>query len=191
MARAIKASSHIRPALKIRLGASLVIAFLLIVVGTISFIYADGLTMIYQSWSVLTTPKVSFEIQPEKTMIPADGTAQIYIDARLKNSKGQLLDGADIIVTLLSGQTVINPADSAPADVSKRILLRAPTQPQVITLSFVYKHLTENLVIDAFDPALPAIPLIKTPANEASFTTATPVFSGEAPLGTQVEIYVD
>lgn len=176
---------------KHRLGFSLVAAVLLVIVGTISFVYADGLIILYRSWVALTTPRLQFEIQPEKTTLPADGTTQIYIDARLKNSQGQLLDGSDITVTIISGQTDITKVDPPPADVSRRILLRAPDQPQIITLSFVYKHLVKNLAIDIFDPTPPTAPVIKAPANGTSFTTATPVFAGEAPINTKVAIYAD
>jgi len=173
------------------LGWSLLIALLLVIVGTISFIYADGLTILYRSWLSLTTPHIQLEIKPESTIIPADGNTQIYIDIQLKNPKDQLLDGTDIIVAILSGQADITKAEKPPADVSKRIFLRAPNQPQVITLSFTYKHLIKNLAIDVFDPNPPAPPTITAPTNGTNFTTATPTITGAAANDNKIEIYAD
>ena len=173
------------------LGLSLIIALLLVVVGTISFVYADGVTVLYRTWLSLVTPHIQFEIKPEKTIIPAGSNQQIYIDIQLKNSKGQLLDGSHIIVAILSGQAELTPSEKTPADVSKRLILQAPAQPQTISLSFTYKHLSKTLVIDAYDATPPAAPTIKTPADGTNFTTATPNISGSAPADQAVEIYAD
>jgi len=184
----VKKRPH-RPPLKI--GFTLLIGVLLATVGIISFVYADGLSILYRSWMGIITPRIQFDIQPENNIIPANGITQIYIDVRLKNTQDQLLDGTDIVVTALSGQADITKPTATPADVSKRILLRAPSQPQLIALAFTYKHLTKNIAIEAFDPTPPTTPTVTVPTNNAIFNTATPIISGQAPVGTKVEIYVD
>lgn len=176
---------------KIKVGWSGLAAILLVILGTISFIYADGLTVLYHTWFNLTTPHLQLEIKPQSTIIPADSSAQIYIDLQLTNKKGQLLDGAEINVATTSGQADITKADPPPANVSKRIFLRAPNQPQVVTLLFTYKYLTEKLAIDVYDPTPPLAPVIKAPAPGTVFTTATPMIVGEAPDNQKVEIYAD
>jgi len=166
-------------------------AFLLVVIGIISFVYADGFTILYRSGLSLITPHIQFEIKPQSTIIPANSSIQIYIDAQIKNSQDQLLEGFGIAVTILSGQAQLSISDTLPTDISQRWWLTSPSHPQVVTLSFTYKHLIKTLVIDVYDPTPPTVPTIKAPINDAIFSTATPIISGEAPTDTRVEIYID
>lgn len=176
---------------KMRFRISWTTAFLLVVIGTISFVYADGLTILYRSWLSLITPHLELEIKPQSTMLPANSATQIYIDASIKNDKNQLLDGSGITVVTLSGQAQLSVSDTTPTDISRRWWLMAPAQPQVVTLSFNYKHLVKTLIIDVYDTTPPPAPTIKAPADNTVFTTATPIISGEAPEDTRIEIYID
>ncbi|MFH1088516.1 MAG: hypothetical protein V1719_01595 [Patescibacteria group bacterium] len=160
-------------------------------IGAISFIYADGLTMLYQTWSNLTTPHVTFAIKPEKIYLPADGSSQLYIDIQLKNQDDQSIDGEEIIVAILKGEVSLTKSNNPPADISKRIFVQASNKPQIITLSFRYRQLVKTLNLEAFDPTPPAIPIIKAPTENTIFTTATPIVSGEATPNTKIEIYID
>jgi hypothetical protein len=174
-----------------RIGLNLLVVILLATIGIISFVYADGLSIIYRSWMSLVIPRIQFNITPENSIIPANGLAQIYIDIQLKNNQDQLLDGTEITAAIISGQTELTVATITPTNISKRVLLRAPNQPQLITLAFSYKHLTKNIAIEAFDPTPPSLPTLTAPTNNAIFNTATPLISGQAPVSTQVEIYID
>ena len=166
---------------------------LIITIGVISFIYADGFTVLYRTWYSFTLPNIQLEVNPQSTIIATNSPIPIYIDLRLKNKQGQflLLDDNDIITTILSGQADITEADKASADASKRLWLRAPSQPQLIALTFNYKHLEEHLTIEAYDPTPPVVPIIKAPVTGTNFTTATPTISGETVDNNPVEIYVD
>ena len=175
----------------LQFGFSLLITILIVVVGVISFIYTDGVALVYRSWMSLVTPDIQFNILPENIIIPANGTNQIYIDVQLKDSHDQLLSGDEINVISLNGQIDITPASVPPADISKRFLLRAPGQPQLINLSFSYRHLAKVIAIEAFDPTPPLPPVITSPATAAILNTANPTVAGEAPIGTKTEIYVD
>lgn len=170
---------------------NLVVILLFVLIGVISFIYTDGLTILYQTWGNLTSPRVNFIIKPEKVYLPADGSSQLYIDIQLKNQHDQLIAGDEIIVSVLQGETNLTNSTNPPIDISKRVLVQAPYQPQIITLSFRYKQLTKALNLEAFDPTPPTAPIIKAPIKNTTFTTATPTVSGEATPNTKVEIYID
>ncbi|MFH0912059.1 MAG: hypothetical protein V1807_00100 [Patescibacteria group bacterium] len=191
MAKVATPKTTSRHAPKTSIGLSLLIAALLVIVGTISFLYADGLTTLYQYWAALATPHVQLEITPQATNIAADSPDPIFIDIQLKNTEGQLLDGSNIKLTTVSGQATIDPATMSPADVSQRFWLQAPDQPQTIILAFSYKYLIKNLIIEVFDPAPPAKATITAPLTDTLLTTATPIVSGDAPDNTQIEIYAD
>ena len=164
------------------------LALLLITVGTISFFYAGGLQTLQGSWLGVVIPSFTLEITPEANFIPADGSTQIYIDVVAKNKNGQLLDGAGININVAQGEVDITNDTQIPTGVSKRILVRAPLQPQIVTLSFNFKNLHETLNLEVFDPTPPALPLLKIPIEKTAFSTAIPIFSGESSPETQVEI---
>lgn len=182
-----KATSH-RPK---RIHLPWLIVCLIIVIGIISFIYADGLTMLYRTWYNFTSSGIQLEVKPQTTIISANSSSPIYIDLQLRNKQKQILDGSNIVVSVLSGQADITKADPPPTDVSKRLWLRAPAQPQLVNLAFTYKHLRKTLAIEIYDPAPPAAPIIKAPVTGTNFTTATPIIAGEAADNNSVEIYAD
>ena len=182
-----------RPKLRLRslIKPNFWIIALLLLIGLISLVYADGLTMIYQTWNSLTAPRVSFIVRPEKLYLPADGISQLYIDVQVKDRQDQLINGAEITATIINGETVLTDMSNFPTDLSKRVLVQAPQQPQAITLSFRYQQLIKTISLEAFDPTPPLAPIIKAPIDRTVFTTATPIVSGEAPPNTKVEIYID
>lgn len=164
---------------------------LLVMVGSISFVYADGLKVITNLWFELVLPDLSLEISPATSAIPANGTTLDNIDAVAKNKQGQLLDGTDILVTLRTGAADISRSLETPTGVSQRFILRSPDNPQTIVLVFNFKHLEKVLEITAFDPTPPMAPVIKSPLDGNSFTTGTPTISGEVSVGSKIEIYID
>ena len=164
---------------------------LLVMVGSISFVYANGLKVITNLWFELILPDLSLEISPATATVPADGATLNYIDATAKNKQGQLLDGADILVTLRVGAADVSRSAETPTGVSQRFVLRSPENPQTIALVFNFKHLEKVLEITAFDPTPSAAPIIKSPIDGNSFTTGTPLISGETMPGSKIEIYID
>lgn len=174
-----------------RLTLAFSLAFLLITVGIISFFYSDGLQTAKNSWLRLITPSLSLELVPESTIIPADGSSQIYVDIIVKNKKGQLIVGSEITTTIIQGEVDIINTPNTPTDISKRILVRSPYQPQTIILAFNFKGIDQRLTLEAFDPTPPATPTLKAPTDGIILSTATPIISGEAPIGVEIEIYVD
>ncbi|MBU1083219.1 hypothetical protein KKE14_02160 [Patescibacteria group bacterium] len=164
---------------------------LLIIVGSISFVYADGLKVITNMWFELVLPDLSFEISLDTSTIPADGTTLNNIDTVAKNNKGQLLDGSDILVTVSSGVVDISRSAETPTNVSQRFVLRSPDNPQKIVLTFHFKHLEKRLELEAFDPTPPNAPIIKSPLDGNTFTTGTPTISGEVAVDSKMEIYID
>lgn len=167
------------------------LVLLLITVGTISFLHADGWQVLRSSWLGVIIPSFTLEIIPETTFIPADGSTQIYIDTIAKNKNGQLLDGEDISVNVTQGEIDITNALQVPIGVSKRIIIQAPFQPQTVTLTFNLKNTCETLNLEVFDLTPPTAPILKIPIDKTIFSTATPTFSGESNPQTKVEIYVD
>jgi len=170
---------------------SLLAIVLFLLIGAISFIYADGPTMIYQTWSNLTNPHVIFTIKPEKVYLAADGVSQLYIDIQIKDRDDQLIDGEEVVVAILKGEASITNSNNPPSDISKRIFVQASSTPQIISLSFRYRQLVKTLNIEAFDPTPPPMPTIKAPIENTILATATPIVSGEASPNTKVEIYID
>lgn len=167
------------------------LVLLLITVGTISFFHADGWKVLRSSWLGVIIPSFTLEIIPETTFIPADGSTQIYIDTIAKNKNGQLLDGEGISVSIIQGEIDITNAIQAPTGASKRIIIQAPLQPQIVALTFSFKNIHETLNLEVFDLTLPTIPILKIPIDKTIFSTATPIFSGEANPQTKVELYID
>lgn len=181
----------IKPPESRRISLSWLMIVLIVAVGIISFIYADGLTVLYRTWHSLILPNTQLEVKSQIAFVPAGSPTPIYIDAWLKNKQNRLLTNTDIIFTILSGQANITEDDSPPTNTSKRWWLRAPNQPQLITLAFRYKHLEQPLVIEVFDPTPPVAPIIKAPVTNTSFTTATPIIAGETADNNSTEIYID
>lgn len=164
---------------------------LLIIVGSISFIYANGITTVQNLWSELTLPDLSLELNPSNLNLPADGSTTGQIDAIIKNNQGQLLDGTDIMVTVPAGTIDLTRAPEALAGISQRFIVRTSLTPQTVTLTFNFKHLQKTLTVETFDPTPPLMPIIKSPANNTNFSTAIPIVSGQTLTNHQVEIYVD
>jgi hypothetical protein len=164
---------------------------LLIIVGSISFVYADGLKVITNLWFELVLPDLSLEISLTSPAIPADGITLNNIDAIAKNNQGQLLDGTDILVAVRTGNVDISRSAEIPTGVSQRFILRSPSIPQKIVLSFSFKHLEKTLELTAFDPTPPTMPIIKSPLDGNTFSTGTPTISGEVAEGSKIEIYID
>lgn len=164
---------------------------LLIIIGSVSFVYADGLKVMTNLWFGLVLPDLKLEIVVNSPTIPADGTTLNYIDAIAKNSKDQLLDGTDILMAVRTGNVDISRSAEIPTGISQRFVLRSPQLPQKIVLSFSFKHLEKTLELLAFDPTPPAIPIIKSPLDGNTFSTGTPLISGEVAAGSKLEIYVD
>lgn len=167
------------------------LALLLIIVGTISFLHADGLQVLKNSWLGAIIPSFTLEIIPETTFIPADGSTQIYIDTVIKNKNGQLLDGDDININVIQGELDITNALQTPTGISKRTIIRASLQPQTVSIEFSFKNIRKTLSLDIFDLTLPTTPILKIPIDKTIFSTATPTFSGESDPQTKVEIYID
>lgn len=170
---------------------SILIVILFLFIGAISFVYADGLNMLYQTWHNLTAPKVTFMVKPEKLYLAADGDSQLYIDIQIKDQDKQLIDGDEIIVSILDGEASITNSDNPPTEMSKRILVRSAEKPQMIVLSVRYKQLIKTVKLEAFDTTPPDMPIITAPIENTVFTTSTPIISGEAPTNTWVDIYID
>lgn len=164
---------------------------LLIIVGSISFVYADGLKVMTNLWFGLILPDLRLEITIDSSNIPADGKTLSSIDAIAKNNKGQLLDGTDILVAVRSGNVDVSRSAEIPTGISQRFVLRSPELPQTIVLSFSFKHLEKTLELTAFDPTPPVVPIIKSPLDGNTFSTGTPTISAEVAIGSQVEIYID
>ena len=167
------------------------LALLLIIVGTISFLHADGWQVLKNSWLGVIIPSFTLEIIPETTFIPADGSTQIYVDTVAKNKNGQILDGEDIRVNITQGEIDIINALQIPTGVSKRIVIQAPLQPQTVVLTFNFKNIHKTLNLEVFDLSPPTVPILKIPVDKTVFSTATPTFSGESSPQTKVEIYID
>lgn len=167
------------------------VAFLLIIIGLISFFYAGGSQTIKSGWVGAFRSSMSLEVVPENTIIPADGSSQIYVDVIAKNKKGQLLDGTGITAALTQGDIDLTNSPVTPAGSSKRFLIRASHQPQTALITFTFQGLNQVLTLEAFDPQPPAIPTLKAPSDGAILSTATPTISGQAPPESQVEIYID
>lgn len=167
------------------------LAILLVVIGVISFFYSGGLKTLQNSWLGKYIPSFTLEVIPEKSFFPADGTTQIYVDSVVKNKNEQLLSDEEINIKLIQGEIDITNVPSPPTGISRRILLRAPLQPQNIVLDISFKNIHKNLEIEAFNPTPPLMPVLKTPVDKAFFSTATPELSGEAEPEMQIEIYID
>ena len=167
------------------------LAILLIVVGTISFFYSNGLKTLQSNWLNIFKPAFSLELICDNTFIPIDGNNQKYIDAIIKNKKGQLLDGQETTATIVKGAIDIAIDPHPPAGVSKRFIASRPLQSGYIILNFNFKGTNQTLTLEAFDPTPPVTPAISAPKTDAIFSTATPIISGQASIGSKVEIYID
>lgn len=164
---------------------------LVLVVGIISFVHAGGKNAIGKSWLGWFLPSFSLELKPQAAYLPADGSSTLAIDIIAKDKRHQLLDGAGIEVTIEHSQGDLTNSPHPPSEVSKQVLLRAPTQPQLITVQATFRGIRQTTTIEAFDPQPPATPALKAPTDGAIITTATPTLSGQAPAGTKVEAYTD
>lgn len=164
---------------------------LILAVGIISFVHAGGKNAIGKSWLGWFLPSFSLELKPEANYLPADGSSTVAIDIIAKDKHQQLLNGAEIEVTIEQGQGDLTNALPAPSEVSKRVLLRAPAQPQSIIIQAAFRGIRQKTTIEAFDPQPPATPALKAPTDGAIVTTAMPTLSGQAPAETKVEVYVD
>jgi len=171
------------------LGLGLVI--LIVTVGVVSFIQAGGRQAITKSWLGWFLPSFSLEIKSSTPYLPADGNSIATIDITALDKHGKLIDGSDIQVGFEQGQGDLTNSANTPTNLSKQVILRAPAQPQIVTIRAIFNGIRETVTIEVFDPAPPAIPALKAPADKAVITTATPNLSGQGPVGTQVEAYID
>jgi len=167
------------------------LAALLIVVGTISFFHSNGLKTLQSNWLNIFKPAFSLNLIYDNTFIPMDGSSQKYIDVIIKNKKGQLLDGQETTATIIKGAIDITTDPHPPADISKRFIASGPLQSGYIIINFNFKGVSQTLTLEAFDPTPPATPAISAPKTDTTFPTATPIISGQASIGSKVEIYID
>lgn len=167
------------------------IALLVITVGIISFIYSDGFISLQNNWINLVTPSFSLEIEYNTSFIPADGHSQLPINIIAKNKKDQLISGEDIKITIIEGEINWHVSNTPPIDVSKQIIITSSAKPQNIILSFSLNGKNKLFNLEIFDPALPPSPVLSGPKEGTVFSTAKPIISGQNPVGTEVEIYVD
>jgi len=164
---------------------------LILAVGVISFVQAGGKSAIGKSWLGWFLPSFSLVVEPEAPYLPANGSSQLAIDITVKDKHQKLMDGAEVGVTIERGQGDLTTATDAPSAVSKRVWLRAPSQSQSIVVAVSFHGIRQVTTVEAFDPQPPATPALKAPTDGAVISTATPTLSGQAPIGTQVEVYVD
>jgi len=164
---------------------------LILVVGVISFIQAGGRQAVGKSWLGWFLPSFNLEIESNAPYLPADGSSIALIDITAQDKRGQLIDGSDIDVIVKRGQGDLTNSPDTPSEASKRVILRAPAQPQTIVIEADFRGLKESITIDVFDPVPPATPMLKAPADKAIIVTATPTLSGQGPTDTQIEVYVD
>lgn len=167
------------------------IALLVIIIGIISFIYSDGFISLQNNWINLITPSSSLEIEYNTSFIPADGYSQLPINIIAKNKKDQLISGEDIKITIIEGEINWHVSNTPPIDVSKQIIITSSTKPQNVILSFSLNGKNKLFNLEIFDPVLPPSPVLNGPKEGAVFSTANPIISGQNPVGTEVEIYVD
>ncbi|MEA1909494.1 MAG: hypothetical protein U9M89_00480 [Patescibacteria group bacterium] len=167
-----------------------IVVVLLLSAGITYFIYADGTSFITNAWFGFTTPNTRLEIDPKTSFLPADNLSQATINIKLLDGD-TLLDGDNIVLAILEGQTNLTKSDPPPANLSKQIFVRAPETPQTIELKISYLHLFEIVRIETYDPTPPQSPKITAPTNGTLLSTATPVISGEGHKNGQVEIYTD
>jgi len=167
------------------------LAILLIIIGTISFLHANGLKTLQNNWLSIFKPAFSLKLICDNTFIPIDGISQRYIDVVIKNKKDQLLDGQGTTVTFTKGAIDIVTDPHPPTDVSKRFIASGPLQSGYIILNFNFKGISQTLTLEAFNPVPPATPTISAPKDDTIFSTANPIISGRALIGSQVEIYID
>ncbi|MBN2585613.1 hypothetical protein JXA59_03125 [Patescibacteria group bacterium] len=164
---------------------------LILGVGIISFVQAGGRQAIAKSWLGWFLPSFSLEIKASPSYLPADGNSTTLIDIVAKDKHGQLIDGSDIEINLVQGIGDLTNSADMPSNVSKQVILRTPAKPQVIIIEADFRGIKETVTVDIFDPAPPAVPTLKAPADKAVITTAIPTISGQGPVGTKVEAYVD
>lgn len=164
---------------------------LVLLIGIISFIQAGGSQVIAKSWLGWFLPSFSLGIKADPPYLPADGNSTATIDITAQDKHGQLIDGSDIEVKIAQGVGDLTNSTDMPTNLSKRLILRAPTQPQVVTVEADFRGIKKIVTIEIFDPTPPATPALRAPADKAVITTATPTLSGQGPVGTQIEVYVD
>lgn len=167
------------------------IALLVIVIGVISFIYSNGFTTLKNNWINFVTPSFSLEIEYDTSFIPADGQSQLPINIIAKNKKDQLINGEEIEVTVIAGEINWHISKNTPADVSKQIIITSSINPTKATINFYLNGKNKLFNLEIFDTTLPPAPILSAPKEGNKFSTSTPIVSGQAPVGTTVEIYID
>jgi len=164
---------------------------LVLVVGIISFFQAGGKQALTKSWLGWFLPTFSLEMRSNTPYLPADGSGTALIDVIAKDKRGVLMSGSDINVQIDQGQGDLANSAELPSDVSKQVVLRAPSQPQIVVVGATFRGIKQTVTIEIFDPQPPATPILKSPIDKATVSTATPTLSGVGPIGTQIEVYID
>jgi len=168
-----------------------VLACLLILTGAVSFIYSDGFGFVKTTLVNLIKPSFSLDLDYDNNYLPADGSLSTTINVVAKNKKDQLITGENIGLNIVKGSVDISITPTPPANVSKQVIVTATGTPGQAILNFSIQNTSKEIVLDIFDPAPPAQPVLLSPENDATFPTSTPIFSGQSPVGTSVEIYID
>ncbi len=167
------------------------IALLVIIVGIISFIYSNGFETIKNNWINLVTPSFSLALEYDTPFIPADGQSQLLVNIIAKNKKDQLISGEEIKTTIIEGEVNWTVSNNTPADVSKQIIITASEKVEKVIISFALNGKNKLLNLEIFDPILPPSPILTGPKADVTFSTSNPIISGQNPVGTRVEIYID
>ena len=167
------------------------IALLVIIVGIISFAYSDGFITLQNNWLNFITPSSSLAIEYNTSFMPADGHSQLPVNVIAKNKKDQLISGEEIETTIIEGEVNWHVSNNSPIDVSKQIIITSSNKPQKVIISFSLNGKNKLFNLEIFDPILPPSPILSGPKEGTVFSTATPIISGQNPVGTKVEIYVD
>jgi len=167
------------------------IALLVIIIGIISFIYSDGFVTLKNNWINFITPSFSLDIEYDTSFIPADGQSQLPVNIVAKNKKDQLIDGEEIKINVIEGEIAWHVSNNPPADISKQIIITSSTKPTKATINFSLNGKNKIFNLEIFDTTPPPAPILSAPKENNKFSTAIPIVSGQTPVGTKVEIYVD
>jgi len=167
------------------------IALLVIVIGIISFIYSNGFVTLRNSWINLITPSFSLEIEYDTSFMPADGHSQLPVNIIAKNKKDQLISGEEITITIIEGKIDWHVSNNPPIDVSKQIIITSSEKAGKVIINFSLNGKNKLFNLEIFDPTLPPSPILSGPKENTTFSTSNPIISGQNPVGTTVEIYID